>query len=166
MSNHFDLGSLVVIVITFILFVLALFTKGLTHDLLLEAGVFLVSVKLILMAYKNSVSSKELLKELNITKLYPPQEEALPHALAGENIVLSIPTAAGKSLIAYLAIFHRLKKEIGKALYVVPLRALAREKYEDLKEFEKLGFKIGISTGDLDESAMAPPTWNATRSVL
>jgi helicase len=34
----------------------------------------------------------------------------------------------------------------------VPLRALAREKYEDLKEFEKLGLKIGISTGDLDES--------------
>ncbi|MCK4332723.1 MAG: DEAD/DEAH box helicase [Thermoplasmatales archaeon] len=94
----------------------------------------------------------EILKEQGISKLYPPQAEAIPYALDGENIVLSIPTAAGKSLIAYLAIVHRLKKERGKALYVVPLRALAREKYEDLKEFEKLGFKVGISTGDLDES--------------
>jgi hypothetical protein len=27
--------------------------KGLSHDMLLEAGVFLVSVKLIIMSYKN-----------------------------------------------------------------------------------------------------------------
>jgi len=65
MKEHFDIESLVVIVITCILFVLALFTKGFTHDLLLEAGVFLVSVKLILMAYKNSVASKTILNELN-----------------------------------------------------------------------------------------------------
>jgi hypothetical protein len=64
MKKHFDLGSLIVIVITFVLFVLALFTKGFSHDLLLEAGVFLVSVKLIAMAYKNSMSSKEIISEL------------------------------------------------------------------------------------------------------
>lgn len=51
--EHFDAGSLAIIVITFILFVAALFTRGFTHDLLLEAGVFLVSVKLIIMSYKN-----------------------------------------------------------------------------------------------------------------
>jgi hypothetical protein len=50
-KRHFDLGSLVVIVTTFILFVSAVFTKGLTHDILLKAAVFLVSVKLIIMAY-------------------------------------------------------------------------------------------------------------------
>jgi hypothetical protein len=61
MKKHFDTGSLLVMGITFVLFVLALFTKGWTHDLLLEAGVFLVSVKLIMMAYKNSVSNKELM---------------------------------------------------------------------------------------------------------
>ena len=84
----------------------------------------------------------EILKTQEITKFYPPQAEAIPYTLDGKNIVLSIPTAAGKSLIAYLAIIHRLKKERGKALYVVPLRALAREKYEDLKEFEKLKTSI------------------------
>jgi len=98
------------------------------------------------------IDIQEILKDLGVSKLYPPQLEALPHALDGENIVLSIPTAAGKSLIAYLAIVHRLRSGGGKALYVVPLRALAREKYEDLKNFEKLGFRVGISTGDLDES--------------
>lgn len=68
MKEHFEPGTLIVIVITFVLFVLALLTKGFTHDLLLEAGIFLVSVKLILMAYKNSVTSKKLLKELNAIK--------------------------------------------------------------------------------------------------
>jgi len=52
LRKHFDLGSLVVIVVTFTLFVSAVFTVGLTHDVLLEAAVFLVSVKLIIMAYK------------------------------------------------------------------------------------------------------------------
>jgi hypothetical protein len=68
MKQHFDIGSLAIIVITLILFVVALFTKGLTHDLLLEAGIFLISVKLILMGYKNSVSNKKLLKELEEIK--------------------------------------------------------------------------------------------------
>ena len=64
MREHFDSGSLFIIAITLVLFVVALFTKGFTHDLLLEAGVFLVSVKLIVMSYKNSVTSKALLHEI------------------------------------------------------------------------------------------------------
>ncbi|RLF33430.1 MAG: extensin [Thermoplasmata archaeon] len=95
----------------------------------------------------------DILQDHGIYKLYPPQGEALPYALDGKNIVLSVPTAGGKSLVAYLTIMHRLSSHRnGKALYVVPLRALAREKYEELKLFEKLGFRIGISTGDLHES--------------
>jgi hypothetical protein len=62
--KHFDMGSLIVIIITFCLFVMALFFTGFTHALLLEAGVFLVSVKLILMAYKSSVSSAKIESEL------------------------------------------------------------------------------------------------------
>ena len=99
--------------------------------------------------------SKDVLsifKEWGIEEFYPPQAEAIPFALKGENLVLSIPTAAGKSLVAYIAILHKLLREGGKALYVVPLRALAREKYEELLSFRKIGFKIALSTGDLDES--------------
>ena len=66
--KHFDLGSIIVIAITFVLFAVALFFTGFTHDLLLEVGVFLVSVKLIMMAYKASVASKDIHRELEEIK--------------------------------------------------------------------------------------------------
>lgn len=47
-------GTMLVLVVTLVLFISALFVKGVTHDLLLEAAVFLVSVKLIVMTYRNS----------------------------------------------------------------------------------------------------------------
>ena len=49
-----------------------------------------------------------LVNEWNITRLHPPQAEALPVALSGENLLLAIPTASGKSLVAYLAIIQQL----------------------------------------------------------
>jgi hypothetical protein len=61
----FDAGSMVIIVLTFVLFMAALYYTGFTHDLLLEAGVFLVSVKLILMSYRNQVASDKLHQELS-----------------------------------------------------------------------------------------------------
>ena len=66
--KYFDAGSIVVIAITFFLFAMALFFTGLTHDLLLEAGVFLVSVKLIIMAYKAGVTSESIHNELREIK--------------------------------------------------------------------------------------------------
>lgn len=68
MKEYFDFGSAVIIVITFILFIIALFVKGLTQDLLLEAGIFLVSVKIIMLSYRNSVYTRTLAKELNEIK--------------------------------------------------------------------------------------------------
>jgi hypothetical protein len=63
--NHFDPWSLVVIILTLVLFLIALFAKGLTHDLFLEAGVFLVSVKLILLGYKNNASNGSIQQKLD-----------------------------------------------------------------------------------------------------
>ena len=68
MKDSFDFASAIVVVITFVLFVLALFTKGLTHDLFLEAGVFLVSVKIILLAYNNGRDLKKISRELREIK--------------------------------------------------------------------------------------------------
>jgi hypothetical protein len=65
MGRHFDVWSLLATAITPVLWVAALFTKGFTHDLLLEAGVFLASVKLILMAYKNSVVNDAVQQRLD-----------------------------------------------------------------------------------------------------
>ncbi|TET91634.1 MAG: DEAD/DEAH box helicase [Methanomassiliicoccales archaeon] len=91
----------------------------------------------------------DILQSQGIKELYPPQEESIGPALSGKNVVLAMPTASGKSLVAYLAIVKSVLKG-GKALYIVPLRALASEKYDDLKAFEKLGIKVAISIGDFD----------------
>jgi hypothetical protein len=56
--TYLDPLSSVVIVLTLLLFVIALFVKGFTHDMLLECGVFLVSVKLIVMSRRNGVSAR------------------------------------------------------------------------------------------------------------
>jgi len=66
--KHFDMGSILVIAITFALFASALFVSGFTHDILLEGGVFLVSVKLIIMAYKASINSNNIERELKEIK--------------------------------------------------------------------------------------------------
>ena len=68
MTKYFDIGSIIVIIVTVLLFTVALFVKGFTHGLLLEAGVLLVSIKLIMMAYKNSVNYKDVKRELNEIK--------------------------------------------------------------------------------------------------
>ncbi|MDD5508728.1 MAG: hypothetical protein PHD25_10475 [Bacteroidales bacterium] len=68
MKKHISTADLIIIVITVALFAIALFLKGFTHNLLLEAGVLLVSVKIIMMNYKNSVAIKNLLKELGDIK--------------------------------------------------------------------------------------------------
>jgi hypothetical protein len=60
-----DPPSGVVILLTVGLFSLSLAVKGITHELFLEAGVFLVSVKLILMAGKNAALEERIERHLN-----------------------------------------------------------------------------------------------------
>ncbi|WP_456478501.1 ATP-dependent DNA helicase [Geoglobus ahangari] len=92
----------------------------------------------------------ELLKERGISKLYPPQEEAVRRGLfSGRNMVIAIPTASGKTLIAELAMIHEVIRG-GKCLYTVPLKALASEKYREFRKWSDIGVEVGISTGDYD----------------
>ncbi len=95
----------------------------------------------------------EILKKQGIQKLYPPQAEAIKTRFIeeGKNLVVSIPTASGKTLIAKIAIAQRLLDNGGKAVYLTPLKALAKEKYDELKAFlTPLGFKTIMTTGDYD----------------
>ena len=83
--------------------------------------------------------------------LWPSQAEAAPIAVAGENLVLAVPTASGKSLVAYLALLSKALKGT-HGLYLVPLRALATEKFEDLKALGgALGLRVALAIGDLDD---------------
>ncbi len=92
---------------------------------------------------------KNIVADMGIDNLYPPQAEGVVPAVKGKNLVLAVPTASGKSLVAYIALVHfALKGE--KGLYVVPLRALASEKYRDLKRFESAGIRVRVASGDLD----------------
>jgi glucose-6-phosphate-specific signal transduction histidine kinase len=64
--NYQDPWSTLIVVLTLGLFIVALVVKGFTHDLLLEAGVFLVSAKLIFMAYKLGAAGRVLEERLDI----------------------------------------------------------------------------------------------------
>jgi helicase len=101
----------------------------------------------------------EILENDGIRELFPPQQSAIEHGvLNGRNLVLSVPTAAGKTLIAELCMLRSLlsQNEQRRCIYVVPLRALASEKYEEFKaRYEKLGIRIGIATGDFNASGEA-----------
>ena len=88
-------------------------------------------------------------KYRKVTYLYPPQIEAVRAGiLNGKNIVMCTATATGKTFIAELAMVNRVLTERVKAIMTVPLRALAYEKFKDLKIYEKLGLRVTISTGE------------------
>jgi helicase len=100
---------------------------------------------------------KVLLDSRGFDELYPPQAEAIEAGvLEGKSLVMASPTASGKTLVAELCAFKHIIERGGKVLYMVPLRALASEKYEDFQAYSALkrrdGEKIsvGVSTGDLD----------------
>ena len=94
----------------------------------------------------------------DVPKLNPPQKMAVNSGLLeGKNIVVASPTASGKTFIGEMALVKNFLKG-GKTVYLVPLKALASEKYHDFKEkYTSLGMKINISVGDLDrdESRLA-----------
>jgi len=103
---------------------------------------------------------RERLSALGYGELWPPQEEAIKAGLLdGKNLLITTPTASGKTLIGILAIGKRILEEGGKAVYIAPLRALANEKYNELRSvFENIhgerssNIKVMITTGDYDES--------------
>jgi helicase len=90
--------------------------------------------------------------EKGITELYPPQEQAIRAGLlGGRSLVVSSPTASGKTLLALLAAYAKVKQN-RKVVYLAPLRALASEKYSEFSEFSRFGIRSAISTGDYDSS--------------
>src|SRR5437879_12097510 len=73
-------------------------------------------------------------KEEKIEKLYQPQVEAINKGVLDKSFVIAIPTAGGKTFLATLAIINNFIKKEKKAIYVVPLVALANEKYNYYKK--------------------------------
>ena len=95
----------------------------------------------------------QLLDYLNIKELYPPQKEAMQVIERNESLLMSVPTAAGKTVVAYNALIKAVN-EGKKGIFLVPLRALAWEKVNELRDICKNilnGAKIGVSVGDFDK---------------
>jgi helicase len=98
----------------------------------------------------------EFLRDNGFVTLYPPQEKSVKTGLLdGKSILVSAPTASGKTLIAILAIIKHLFGKKGKIVYLSPLKALASEKFSEFKKLESIDLgrkiRIQISTGDYDQ---------------
>jgi helicase len=104
---------------------------------------------------KLSKQVTDFLKNEGYSELYPPQKDSIEAGLLdGQNILVSAPTASGKTLIAIIAMINYLSNKQGKVVYLSPLRALAAEKFLEFQKLELLDFgkkiKVQISTGDYE----------------
>ncbi len=87
----------------------------------------------------------------DIKELRPAQAKAVDKGLLdGNSLLVCTPTASGKTLIAELAALNSILEARGKAVYVVPLKALAREKYNEFTRKYPM-INVGLSVGDVDE---------------
>ena len=83
-------------------------------------------------------------------ELLPVQERAVKEfGLFGEgNLIVFSPTSSGKTFIGEMAAV-KAARENGKVLYLVPQKALAEEKYHELKRrYGPLGIKVVVSSRD------------------
>ncbi|MFW5704906.1 MAG: DEAD/DEAH box helicase, partial [Nanoarchaeota archaeon] len=94
---------------------------------------------------------RKYLKKQNIEELRPSQEKSIEKGLFenNHNQIVCSPTASGKTFVAELAMLDVLLNKKKKVLYIVPLKALAAEKFKDFKQYYGEDFNIRISVGDL-----------------
>ncbi len=93
-----------------------------------------------------------MLPSLNTLKLPDTwQHQAVNLLRDGCDVVVSAPTGAGKTYIFEL--LHQSRSIQGQAVYTVPTRALANDKYAEWKDAR---WDVGIATGDVSENVSAP----------
>jgi len=92
----------------------------------------------------------------NLTSLTPIQEKAINAGiLKQQSLLVCAPTASGKTLVATIALVNSLSlTSQSKAIYLVPLKALANEKYKEYQDlFKDTEYKVTIATGDIDSDS-------------
>ena len=94
-----------------------------------------------------------ILEKEGINELRPAQEKSIKKGLLeGKNLLVCTPTASGKTLIAELAAIKSIVEGKGKAVYIVPLKALANEKFKEFKRKYPDLVNIALSVGDIDSA--------------
>lgn len=101
-------------------------------------------------AYKDKMPSNVYAKlEPRIKTFRPAQFKAIDAGIFDDkSLLICTPTASGKTLVAELAIMNAIFHDKGKCIYIVPLKALASEKYEHFKKMHT--FKTAVTSGDVD----------------
>lgn len=86
--------------------------------------------------------------------LTPVQEKSITAGLLQDrSLLVCAPTASGKTLVASMGIVKHLEQG-HKAIYLVPLKALASEKFKEYQKLlESTKYKVVMSVGDLDSSS-------------
>ena len=110
------------------------------------------------------------------TDLTEVQERAVKAGIFdGKNLVVSAPTNTGKTFVGELAaIVTSSKSTMNQCFMLVPLKALAEEKFEDFKEkYQEWGLKTAISTSDrvefdnqLDQYDLVILTYEKLNSIM
>lgn len=77
--------------------------------------------------------------------LDPFQQQAVDYIEAGESVLVSAHTSAGKTAVAEYAIAKSLRDK-QRVIYTSPIKALSNQKYRDLEE--EFG-DVGLMTGDI-----------------
>jgi DEAD/DEAH box helicase domain-containing protein len=112
------------------------------------------------------------LERRGIVQLYIHQAEAFAHVAAGRNIVVTTPTASGKTLCYNLPVLNAvLQNSAARALYLFPTKALAHDQMAELHELVgELGDagaeSIGVHTYDGDTPADARRTIRTRAHVV
>lgn len=81
------------------------------------------------------------------------QQDAVRHLKSGADVIIDAPTGAGKTRVFELFLKTTEAARLGQAVYTVPTRALANDKWH---EWRALGWNVGIATGDIAENLHAP----------
>jgi len=104
---------------------------------------------------KKSINSDmySVIEKEGIDDLRPCQEKAIDAGLLDyKSMLVCTPTASGKTLIAEIAALENITSGRGKVVYIVPLKALASEKFKLFKKRYGHLIKVGLSIGDTDSS--------------
>jgi DEAD/DEAH box helicase domain-containing protein len=94
-----------------------------------------------------------------VHQLYIHQAEAFAHVAAGRQVVVTTPTASGKTLCYNLPVLDRiLKNPATRALYLFPTKALAQDQMAELHELTALLRSTG--NGEVDGDAIGVHTYD------
>jgi DEAD/DEAH box helicase domain-containing protein len=113
-------------------------------------------------------SKVEAYLQLKAIQLYKHQSDARTALRAGKNVVITTPTASGKTLAFNVPIFEELERDhSATALYVFPTKALSNDQLKVLDELERIcGIPVNPNVYDGDTPSHKRPKIRTTARIV